>query len=266
MTVADPPGCSATGCGWYHGAWPLLRSLGLVATPQRHAEFFDRAIGAVAEAGATEVLVTGAADPAMATVVLDAYRTRGVEPAITVLDRCATPVDVACAALPGITAWVADIFTVDGPARFDLLCTHGLFPMVPADRRAELAERWASLLVPGGRLVTTTSLAGPDAEDPVVFDADAVAAFVERAVDAARQADPESVDVPVEEVAAVARAWASRAAIHPVRAIDDVTSVLEAAGFETSVDEREVTGPIGGSGGPWSARSAVYGEIVATRR
>ena len=36
----------ATGesCAWYHGPWQLLRLLGLVMTPARHADFYGAAL------------------------------------------------------------------------------------------------------------------------------------------------------------------------------------------------------------------------------
>lgn len=257
----DPAGCRPTGCGWYHGAWPVLRSLGLVATPHRHADFFAAALGEAARAGATRVLVSGAADPAMVEVAIDAFRAESVEAEVTVLDRCITPVDRAVTQLPGVTGWVADVFDVEGPARFDVLCTHGLFPLVRTARRTELAQRWAELLVTGGRIVTTSSLSAADARDPVVFDEAAVEAYVERASAAAQ-----GTDLDLGSVAALARTWAERAAIHPVRSVDDITGALEPAGFDVTVREREIEGRVGATGGPWSARTATYAEIVAVRR
>lgn len=258
----DPVSCRSTGCGWYHGAWPLLRALGLVATPYRNIEFFAEALGAAADVGGRRVLVTGAADAAMPDIVFDAFRSRDVEPTVTVLDRCPTPIDRIRASRPEVHGWVADVLTVDGPATFDVLSTHGLFPSVAASQRAALAARWAELLVPGGRLVTTTSLTD-GAVDRLAFDS--ADAFVEHAVQAASSIDLAGTGLDLDDVAVVARRWASRASMDPVRSAADVVDVLESAGFDVEVHEREITGALGASG-PWSARSARYAEISATRR
>ncbi len=68
-----PDLCEPTGCGWYHGTWPTLRALGLVATPYRHAALFDGVLGAAAAAGRGDVLVCGSADAAMVEIVLAAF-------------------------------------------------------------------------------------------------------------------------------------------------------------------------------------------------
>lgn len=148
-----------------------------------------------------------------------------------------------------------------------MACTHGLFPLVPPARRDELARRWAGLLRPGGRMVTTSTLSAADAPDPSRFAPDAVSGFAERACLAAAEADgPSALGAP-DAVAAVARTWAEHAIVHPVRSLDDITGPLERAGFSVSADLREVAGPLdAGAAGPWTARSARYLEVVATRR
>ncbi len=266
--VDDPPGCRTTGCGWYHGAWPLLRALGLVATPDRHAEFFDRALGSAAAAGLVDVVVSGAADDAMPATVLAAYRSRGVAPSITVLDRCATPVERIRAALPDVSGVVTDVVASGPERRFEVACTHGLFPTVPVDQRTQLAAAWASMLVPGGRLVTTTSLSSPDAPDDLRFDPAAVDAFADRAVAAFEAVEHRSDDeCSLDDVERMARRWATNAVTHPTRSADEIVDVLSAVGFDVDVHEQQIAGTMGAAtGGPWSARTACYAEVVATRR
>ncbi len=69
----------ATGesCAWYHGPWQLLRLLGLVMTPARHADFYGMALEAAASRGsAPRVLISGAADYSLLGHVLAALRAR----------------------------------------------------------------------------------------------------------------------------------------------------------------------------------------------
>jgi hypothetical protein len=269
-----PDLCEPTGCGWYHGTWPTLRALGLVATPHRHAALFDGVLGAAAAAGRGDVLVCGSADAAMVEIVLAAFAA-GAPPRVTVLDRCATPVQVAveAAARGGVAVapWVAEVLAADRPGAFDVICTHGLLPLQPVGVRPQVVERWASLLRPGGVAVTTSSIAGPEVPDPSMFDAGAVAAFADRARASFETADATLRDalpfVDADEVAAAARDWAARAVVHPVHDPVELTSAFDAAGFDVDLDLRVVDGPVDrAASGPWSARSTRYAELVATRR
>jgi hypothetical protein len=209
------------------------------------------------------VLVSGAADGAMAELVVRARP----DAAITVLDRCATPVEVSAAAMERlghpVDRWVTDVLEPGQvPAPFDAIVTHGLFGLLPVAERSTLARRWAALLAPGGVLVTTTSLSAPDAPDPVRFTPDAVDGFV-AGVEAA--AVEHGLDDP-PAVAAAARTWAERAAVSPVRSADDIVATLATAGLAAEVEVREVHGTLArGASGPWSARSARYAHIVARR-
>jgi hypothetical protein len=256
-----PTGCAPTGCGWYHGIWPTLRLLGVVASPDRHEAFFAEALGELG--GQPRVLVSGAADGAMAELVLRAR----TDAAITVLDRCRTPVEVAVAALARLghpaDAWVADVLDpagTEGP--FDAIVTHGLFGLLPVAERPRLALRWAALLAPGGRLITTTSVSGPDGPDPVTFAPPAIEAFV-AGVEAA--ATEQGLPDPAA-LAAGSRTWAERAAVSPVRSAEDIVEALGGAGMEVHVDVREVHGSLApGASGPWSARSARYAHVVARK-
>jgi SAM-dependent methyltransferase len=270
-----PELCAPTGCSWYHGTWPTLRALGLVATPHRHAALFDGVLGAAAAAGRNDVLVCGAADAAMVEIVLAAYKRAGAHARVTVLDRCATPVQVAgeAAGRAGVVVepWVADILHADRAGAFDVICTHGLLPLQPAEVRPRVIERWASLLRPGGVAVTTSSIAGPDVADPSMFDPEAVDAFADRARAAFDGAEGVIRDAlpfgSADDVVAAAREWAARAVVHPVHDAAELTGAFEDAGFDVVLDVRVVEGSVtGAASGPWSARSTRYAELVATKR
>lgn len=265
--------CAPTGCAWYHGVWPALRALGVVASPQRHERFFARALRTAPTSGhRLRVLVTGAADGGMAEVVLAAVP----DAQVTMVDRCATAVEVAVdtARRRGSDAdgLVADLLDPPGDTGvFDVVVTHGLFGITPAPERGTLARTWSDLLVTGGRLVTTTSLSGPDATDPVTFTADAADGFAARvAALAARRAAPSretDLGWSTSDLEAAAGRWARQAVVHPVRSVDDIARTLTAAGFEADIARRDVPGSIGvAASGPWTARRARYAEIVATKR
>jgi methyltransferase family protein len=267
-----PELCAPTDCAWYHGVWPALRALGLVATPERNRPFFDRVLCHAAASGDhSRVLVSGAADDGMLAIVLAAFGAVGAEARPTVLDRCPMPLRLSEAyagrAGVAIDTWVTDVFEARRPEAFDLICTHGLFPSVPPDRRRDLAQRWAHLLRPGGVVVTTSSLSSPSAPDTVHFAPEAVDGFAERTRAAAEAARDRFPVASPAELADAARTWAERARVHPVKTTDEMQDLLEEAGFSVELEVRELEGPVGkGAAGPWTARSARYAEVVATRR
>src|SRR5882672_2854991 len=79
-------------CSAMHGAWQYLRALGLVGSIDQRADFYREALAPVAEAATTpSILVCGAADYAMLAQIVAAFRGRNVEPDVTVIDLCETP-------------------------------------------------------------------------------------------------------------------------------------------------------------------------------
>src|SRR6185369_15056274 len=90
MCHIDP--VTGESCAWLHGFWQYIRLLGLGSTPTQNEEFFAAAIGtATAAVPAPRILVSGAADYSMLSVVLGACAGRDVRPQITVMDQCETP-------------------------------------------------------------------------------------------------------------------------------------------------------------------------------
>jgi hypothetical protein len=93
-----------------------------------------------------------------------------------------------------------------------------------------------------------------------------VAGFAERTRAAAEAAGDHFRVASPAELADAARTWAERARVHPVKTTAEMQTVLEEAGFSVEMEVRELVGPIGqAAAGPWTARSARYAEVVATR-
>jgi hypothetical protein len=260
--------CTPGGCAWYHGFWPYLRAMELAGTPDRHRPFYRRTLGAALHDGC-RVLICGAADAGMLSVVLDVAAGADVHPRVTVFDRCPTPLAVSAAHARGagveIELWNADLFDAVRPAGFDVLCTHGLLPFLPMSKRLDAICRFAQLLRPGGVVVTTSSLAKPSAPAVSVFTDEAAAAFAEHAR-AAAAASPELGLAP-EDAADSARVWAARAETHPFRSPEELRELLEAGGLSI-VDLRvtAIDGPVSDrEAGPWTAKSGRWAEIMARR-
>ncbi len=263
-----PESCAPTGCAWYHSAWPLLRALGLVASPERHRGFFSAGLGeALTVADEPRILVAGAADAGMLDIVMDAGATHGVTPRVTVLDRCATPVQVCEAhaqrARATIDAWVGDVVDVDAHRGFDAVCTHGLLSQIPSAKRLRLAGALVQMLRPGGCFITTIALSGGDAGETRRFSPEEVQAF---AAGAKRAADARpDLGIDANEAESRARGWAEGVVSFPIRDTQHVTDVLARSGLQLStLDVRTIAGQLDGrAAGPWTARLATYAEVIA---
>jgi len=253
-------------CGWYHGAWPLWRHLGMATAPTVHEGFYAARIAEhLAEGGGADVLVSGAADQGMVATVARAFAAAGIAPRITVLDRCATPLALgaewaARADLP-VSVLHVDVLDLDRVGAFDLVCTHAFLGYFDPDQRRALATRWHAALRPGGRLVTLNRLRPGATADPVGFTESEAATFIERA-----RAEALRVGWPTDDAVARAIAWTSRFRMHPLRSPADVTGPFEAVGFDVRpipVDSGDAARKA--PSGPGSPGNASFLGIVATR-
>jgi SAM-dependent methyltransferase len=137
-------------CRDYHMTRAFLKAGGHQLGPER-----DRAMLAPLLRRLTpprgRVLIAGAADTGMLDFTLSAIG--DLDPQITVLDQCATPL-ILCerfaeASGVSITTIKADLATAgDGP--FDLIIGHVLMSFVAADQRLAVLRQIARMLAPGG--------------------------------------------------------------------------------------------------------------------
>lgn len=157
--VADQP------CRAYHRVWQTLRLLGFNTSLESDSEFLLGTLRDLFHNGeGNNILICGTADYGMLAHLDWASRLAGCRPAITVLDRCATPLVV--------NRWYAqrndlaiqtvqrDILSDEhaGLTGFDLICTHNLLGFYPALRRGEILDRWHEMLADAGELLTVVRL------------------------------------------------------------------------------------------------------------
>lgn len=232
-----PTTCTSEGneddCSWYHGAWPMLRGLGVLQGVDGDAEFFR---GAIADAARPDqrVLITAAADQAILSLVLEAFRSRGAEPQVTVVDRCPTALALnrwygRCNGLRVATER-ADITRYASARAFDLITTHSILSFIPESLRPRLYANWRALLASGGRLVIAQAVR-PNADEGAVraFDADEVDRFVARAEARAQAHD---IGLTLDDVRGLARRFAERKTALSVGSAEAIVSGLERAGLE----------------------------------
>lgn len=240
------------GCAWYHGAWQLLRMLGIMSTSGVNAAHYSNELARMAgDASFRRVLITGSADYAMLKQIADA---RGAsDPPLTyvVLDRCATPLRICewYAEQHGLTIETLHQDVLDPLPRgtFDAVFTHAFMGYFDDLGRERLVRQWASALRPGGRVITVQRVR-PDFPGDVVRFSDAEAsAFLERVAELA------PVMLPSEaahlDVVGMAREHARNFWALPVRSAERLRRLFEDAGFRLDRFDRSAPGgPVGVTG------------------
>lgn len=259
-------------CSWLHGFWQCLRLMGLAATPGRHAEFYERAFRGVDGAdGPPRILVSGAADYSMFAHVLASFRGRGIEPAVTVIDVCETPLE--------LNRWYAErvscrietrrcgMLDFPGSELFDAVCSHSFFGQFPRERRAALFAAWHRVLRPGGLLATANPLRPRGPEEPNRFTPEQAQAF--RAVVAAAAEELQRrCGIDQRDILQRAEQYLQARYGYPVRSGDDIREQCERAGFVLdSLNCAPVASDVPvGLGGPGLRKAGVkYASIIASR-
>ena len=258
-------------CAWYHGLWQTLRIMRLVETPEYHAAFFRDAFRAIGAGGsAPRVLVSGSADYGMLAQVFSAFRGAGIEPEVTVIDRCDTPL--------ALNRWYAerrdavletsccDVLEFECAQPFDAICTHAFFGRFSPSERVALLTKWRSLLRPGGAVVTATPIR-PGNDAPMAgFAPDQILAFRAAVEELAQRAGDTVFPEPCQ-LAQAAETYARRHQVHPVRSLEELRVQFEGAGFRLNDLSRvpaTSTAPYRISG-PTVVGCADYARIVAIR-
>ena len=265
---------AATGedCSWCHGIWQYLRLMGLAAAPEHHADFYRRALEAVAGGNGAppRVLVSGAADYSMLAHVLAIYRERRIEPEVTVVDACDTPLFLnrwyAERASANVECSRCDILDYAGDAPFDAVCTHSFLVQFSPEQRIRLLAKWRQLLRPGGAVVTVTRVRAAAGAERIGFSPEQAAAFratVLRQAEAMRA----SLRVDPAELAREAEIYMSGQRPWPVRSREEIQKLFEDGGF--SVDELSDAPRAAAADrqpdGPAVAGSGERLQIIATR-
>lgn len=154
--------CSPT-CFGYHASWPIVRRLGLKASPAWHTDFYRAALAALTPTDQRlMILVAGAADPTAAAILAELA---GDEPSIVVIDQCPTPLATIAAWArhrhPDVEVHHAQVEDLDPDdiGTFDLVVCDGLLSLLAdADARHQALAQLANVTSPTGRFVYTTRL------------------------------------------------------------------------------------------------------------
>lgn len=263
----------ATGesCSWNHRLWQVLRMMGLVTTPEHHAEVFLRAVEIVtARRGAPRILVSGAADYGMLAWMLAAFGERGVVPETLVLDLCETPLMLnrwyAERAGNAISTCRSDILEYADARGFDLLCTHSFLGRFSPAERPRLLARWRELLDPGGIVVTVNRLRPAAGPGLLGFTSEQASAFRDTVMKGAK-ALPGSLGIDLSELAREAERYTRLNRVHAVRSGEEVRALFESSGFaieQLSCEPAARAAPTA-STAPTVLGGAEYVRVIARR-
>jgi SAM-dependent methyltransferase len=269
LCATDP----ATGesCGWYHGAWQLLRLLDLVSTMQRHSAYYRDALGTLARTGSyPRVLVSSAADYSLPACVMQAYDSERSNLDLTVIDRCETPL---C-----LTRWYADrigrhidtqrisLPHYTAKRSFDVICSHSFLAFFePIERRAVLSH-WHAMLRPGGKVVTANRIRPGAADTLVRFTPAQIEAFSQLAAERSSRV-PTALGIGREEIVGAARAYAERQAVYSITSSERLATLFEETGFriEGTLPRAAPATRLDVLSGSALPGEAHYAQIVATR-
>jgi SAM-dependent methyltransferase len=261
------PAAGGESCAWLHGFWQCLRLIGLAATPERHAGFYDEAFRAIRPAF-PQVLVSGAADYGMVARIVGALPNAR----ITVVDACETPLrlNLWYAAHAGleIRTQCCGILDYASPTAFDVICTHSFFGQFSRGERPRLMAAWHQLLRPGGKVVTAHPLRPSGADEPNRFTSRQEEVLRERM---AAHTEPLTalLGVRPEELLELAERYLRARYGYPVRSGEELAALFEQAGFEIERLDSKAPAPDAppGSGGPGLRNPDVqYAHVIARRR
>jgi hypothetical protein len=243
----------------------------LVVTPAHHAAFYQRALQSIPSGnGAPRVLISGAADYSMLAHVLAIYRERGVEPAVTVVDRCDTALYLnrwyAEHASAAVECSRSDILEYTASAPFDAVCTHSFLGQFVPDERIRLLTKWRQLLRPGGAVITANKVRATAGAEPAGFSPGQAQSFraavlhKAAALRAIWQADPAEIVLEAEVYMNELRPW-------PVRSREEIRQLFEACGLKVVELSDATHAPAAGrqTGASASPGSGDGVQIIATR-
>jgi len=263
----------ATGesCEWEHGFWQYLRILGLAPVPKRHADFYREAFEQLVDSGSRpRILISGAVDYGMLALTIGLFRERGIEPQVTVVDRCETPLALnrwfAERESVEIHTQCSDLLSYTSDVPFDVICTHSFLGYFSPTQRPVLLANWYTLLRPRGAVVTVAPIRPGATRELSGFTPAQAEAFCAVVLKRAREKRG-VLDIDPEEALRGAQRTASQRRGYSVTSVEEIRPLFEQAGFtmqrlfsallSTGVDP-ELTGR-GTSG------SANYAYIIAVR-
>ena len=235
------------GCQWYHGSWKFLKKLGMVSEPRWHLEFYLNNIYSILrDASAPSILICGAADEGMLSVVLNALSDYQSYARIVMCDLCLTPLLLSERFLKSLSlSNNYEFFFVVGHAltlpfqdnSFDIIVTDAFLTRFTKQHAQDICVEWERVLRPGGRVVTTARLWDNLRPMPELFQVSfrERIKYTFRAISRAKKED-----VSTLKAARVAWGFAQKMTSHPFANIDQVVDTCNQLQISVTIsDEQE---------------------------
>lgn len=150
-------------CRNLHALWPYIRLSRSSTGLERSGSVLETALRAAITQGLRKILIAGAADTGLLSLVLRAADDFDVD--VTVLDVCASPLEL-CRRLAGqwsipVRTVKQDLADLDERQEFDLVLVHGTLHFIAGEKRLNVLARIHRGLRPNGRLVVLFNTSRP---------------------------------------------------------------------------------------------------------
>jgi len=150
-------------CRNLHALWPYIRLSRSSTGLERSGSVLETALRAFITGGLRKILIAGAADTGLLSLVLRAADDFDVD--VTVLDVCASPLEL-CRRLAGqwsipVRTVKQDLADLDERQTFDLVLVHGTLHFIAGEKRLNVLARIHRALRPNGRLVLLFNTSRP---------------------------------------------------------------------------------------------------------
>ena len=158
-------------CRNLHALWPYIRLSRSSTGLERSGSVLETALRAFITTGLRKILIAGAADTGLLSLVLRAANDFVLRAAndfdvdVTVLDVCASPLEL-CRRLAGqwsipVRTVKQDLADLDERQTFDLVLVHGTLHFIAGEKRLNVLARIHRALRPNGRLVLLFNTSRP---------------------------------------------------------------------------------------------------------
>lgn len=251
-------------CIWYHESWQFLRILDLVSTPDWHNDFYLKSIKeCFADRKRIRVFICGLADYGMLEHVLKGCKSANVNPEITVLDLCETPLK-NCEWYCKKWGEPVDIKTKQGDARshelplgyFDLIITDAFLTRFEKAEQEKVVRNWEKWLKPKGVIITTIRLADGETVHPVSATSQDANNFKTRAWQRAiERAGLVLSELAGESIKKMAGRYANQIVSYPFRGQDEIKEFFKH--FDVKIDVKNTQGEF---------KRTKYAQIICRRR
>jgi hypothetical protein len=185
------------GCTDYHRMWSMVRLLESDGALPEGSAFFDAELPKVARDGTARIILSGGADTGLMTLAVNACGRAGITPEITMIDRCATPLQQCSLFARQIGVTFQPIQgTLDklDVAPADAILAHSFMPFLPRELWGDLFANWSRNLRHGGRVLMSQRLVPPGGAYVKDLSPEILQARAQKLVTAFRHLKPVGVD------------------------------------------------------------------------